>query len=151
MVYLMTLLAGRFNLFHAPWSLAVGVAGYEQNEYLNTKGYISTLAQIQAAYPGYASAAVWRSQDKDWGLSGARRRLAVEDVVAVVHVIIANHGGSAAIIRLGKQFKGQRVPPGSDFSPAQVRKAFQAALGVSYDQVLSEAHSYVAGGSWKFG
>jgi hypothetical protein len=32
-----------------------------------------------------------------------------------------------------------------------VRKAFQAALGVSFDQVLSEAHSYVAGGSWKFG
>jgi len=31
------------------------------------------------------------------------------------------------------------------------RKAFQTALGVSYDQVLSEAHSYVAGGSWKFG
>ena len=66
-------------------------------------------------------------------------------------MIIANHGGSAAIIRLGKQFRQQRVPPGSDFSPAQVRKAFQAALGVSYDQVLSEAHSYVAGGTWKFG
>ena len=151
MVYLMTLLAGRFNLFHAPWSLAIGVAGYEEIQYLNTKGYISTLAHIQAAYPGYDSATVWRSQDENWGLSGARRRLAVEDSLAVVHVIIANHGGSAAIIRLGKQFRQQRVPPGSDFSPAQVRKAFQAALGVSYDQVLSEAHSYVAGGTWKFG
>jgi hypothetical protein len=150
-VYLMTLLAGRFNLLRAPWSLAVGVAGYEQNEYLNTKGYILPLEQIQAAYPGYPSAAIWRSQDKDWGLSGSKARLAAEDAVAVVHVIVANHGGSAAIIRLGKQFKGQRVPPGSDFSPAQVRKAFQTALGVSYDQVLSEAHSYVAGGSWKFG
>jgi len=150
-VYLMTLLAGRFNLLRAPWSLAVGVAGYEQNAYLNTKGYILPLEQVQAAYPGFASATIWRSQDKDWGLSGTQARVAAEDAVAMVHVIVANHGGSAAIIRLGKRFKQQRVPPGTDFSPAQVRKAFQAALGVSFDQVLSEAHSYVAGGSWKYG
>ena len=26
-----------------------------------------------------------------------------------------------------------------------------AEKGVTYDRVLSEAHSYVAGGSWKFG
>ena len=112
-VYLMTLLAGRFNLLRAPWSLAVGVAGYEQNEYLNTKGYILPLEQIQAAYPGYPSAAIWRSQDKDWGLSGSKARLAAEDAVAVVHVIVANHGGSAAIIRLASSSRDsafRRVP-----------------------------------------
>ena len=34
----MTLLAARFNLFHAPESLVTGVAAYEQNAYLNSKG-----------------------------------------------------------------------------------------------------------------
>jgi hypothetical protein len=151
MVYLMTLLAGRFNLFHAPWSLGVGVAGFEEIQYLNTKGYISTLEHIQAAYPGFDCEHVWRLTDEGWGLSGAGQRLAVEDSLAVVHAIISQHGGSAAIIRLGKRFKAYRVPTGTEYTAAQVRKAFQAALGVSFDEVLSEAHSYVAGGSWKYG
>ena len=69
MVYLMTLLAGRFNLFHAPWSLAMGVAGYEENEYLNTKGYILAARADPGCVP-------WLRQRR--GLAVAGRELGAE-------------------------------------------------------------------------
>ncbi len=151
-VYLMTLLAARFNLFHAPESLVTGVAAYEQNAYLNTKGYIVPLDRIAAAYPGYASAATWRVTRRGWGVTGSRSQLAFEDALAIAHVIEASHGGPAAVIRLGKRFKAIRLPAaGGRYSTAQLDRAFRAALGVSFATVAGEAHSYVAGGSWKFG
>jgi hypothetical protein len=63
-----------------------------------------------------------------------------------VHVILTRHGGAPVLRRLGKAF----AHTGSDITSADVRRAFQRALGVSFASVVAEAHAYAKGGSWKF-
>jgi hypothetical protein len=56
-------------------------------------------------------------------------------------VIIEQHGGVPALARLAKAFRSfHRLK----YSAAQVDAAFQQALGISFDTVVSEAHAYAA-------
>ena len=145
---MMTLLATRVMFRHVPTSLQQGVASYEENAYLNGRGFLLPLDGIAVAYPGYPTLKRWTTTDSLWGLEGHGQQLAGQDALAMGHVIISSHGGVAALKRLGRAF---RNASGGDFTPAQVRAAFRRALHASFDQVVSEAHAYVAGGSWKFG
>jgi hypothetical protein len=148
-VYLMTLLASRTEFAHAPTSLWAGTAAYEEDAYLETRGYILPLDGIAAAYPGYPSLARWRSTDVGWGVSGAQVRLASQDALAMVHVIVASHGGAPALRRLGRAFAGL-TPGTAGYTPSQVGTAFSRGLGTSFAAVSAQARAYVAGGDWKF-
>ena len=61
----------------------------------------------------------------------------------MVTVILQRHGGPAGFERLANAFTAMHVT-GYDYSEAQVREAFQRGLGVSFDQVVAEAHAYAA-------
>jgi hypothetical protein len=143
---LMTHLATELALRHAPTSLRAGVDAYEQNRYLNSRGYVLPLDRIAAAYPGYPTLARWTSRQPLWGLNGRAQQLAGQDALAMVHVILTRHGGAPALRRLGKAF----AHTGSDITAADVRRAFRSALDVSFASVVGEAHAYAQGGSWKF-
>ncbi|MGZ4481316.1 MAG: hypothetical protein ACXVY5_03840 [Gaiellales bacterium] len=148
-VYLMTLLASRTEFAHAPTSLWSGTAAYEEDAYLGARGYILPLDGIAAAYPGYPSLTRWRSTQPGWGVSGRQLQLASQDALAMVHVIVASHGGAPALRRLGRAFA--RLRPGTGgYTAAQVGAAFSRGLGTSYGSVAGEARAYVAGGGWKF-
>jgi hypothetical protein len=144
---LMTMLATRLSMAHAPTSLRVGVALYEQNRYLNGKGYVLPLDRIAAAYPAYPTLKRWTNRQSLWGLSGSPQELASQDALAMVHTILTRHGGAPALRRLGKAF----AHSGSDLTIAEVQRAFRRALGTSFAAVAGEAHAYAKGGSWKFG
>jgi len=143
---LMTHLATAPSLRQAPTSLRAGVDAYEQNRYLNRRGYVLPLDRIAAAYPGYPTLDRWTTREPLWGLNGTAQRLAGQDALAMVHVILTRHGGAPALRRLGRAFEHT----GSDITAANVRRAFQQALGVSFASVVDEAHAYARGGSWKF-
>jgi hypothetical protein len=149
--YLMALLSTRYNLFHAPSSLAAGVALYEQDRYLGTRGYLVPLSGIAARYSTFSQREAWRESDGTWNRLGAHPVLAYQDALAMVHVIVGSHGGAPALIRLGKAFKRMRVTPGQRYTSEQLDQAFRTALGVTFDTVAAEARAYVAGGSWKYG
>ena len=143
---LMTHLATAPSLRHAPTSLRAGVDAYEQNRYLNSRGYGLPLDRIAAAYPGYPTLDRWTMREPLWGLNGAAQQLAGQDALAMVHVILTRHGGAPALRRLGRAFGHT----GSHITADDVRRAFQHALGVSFATVVGEAHAYAKGGSWKF-
>jgi hypothetical protein len=142
----LTHLATAPSLKHGPTSLRAGVDAYEQNRYLNRRGYVLPLDRIAAAYPGYPTLDRWTTREPLWGLNGAAQQLAGQDALAMVHVILTRHGGAPVLRRLGKAF----AHTGSDITSADVRRAFQRALGVSFASVVAEAHAYAKGGSWKF-
>jgi hypothetical protein len=144
---LMTHLATGPSLEHAPTSLRAGVDAYEQNRYLNTRGYGLPLDRIARAYPGYPTLDRWTTREPLWGLNGPAQQLAGQDALALVHVILVRHGGAPALRRLGRAFNHT----GSDITAADVQHAFRRALGVSFASVVGEAHAYAKGGSWKFG
>jgi hypothetical protein len=146
-VALMTMLASRAMLKNVPTSLTNGVATYEEDRYLATKGFILPLDDIGRAYPGYPSLERWTTSTSLWGLSGKAGQLANQDALAIVHVIIRDHGGVAAVRRLGKIFSSQSV---GDFTRSQVREAFRRALDVSFESVRARARAYVASGDWKY-
>jgi hypothetical protein len=151
-VYLETLLATRSLLQRGPQSLWAGVAAYEEDADLRSRHFLLPLDGIQSAYGrGYPTLARWTSTATDWGQSGNAAELASQDALAIVHEIIAAHGGTAAVRRLGQRFAALRQPPGLPFTASQVQAAFQRALGVSFATVLGEARAYVAGGSWRYG
>ncbi|MDX6592097.1 MAG: hypothetical protein QOJ13_1293 [Gaiellales bacterium] len=146
-VALMTMLATREMLGRGPTSLTNGVATYEEDRYLATRGFILPLDDIERAYPAYPSLARWSTAAPLWGLSGKAGLLASQDSLAMVHVIVQNHGGVAALRRLGKAFASHGIV---DFTPRQVRGAFRKALKVSFESVRDEARAYVASGDWKY-
>ena len=142
MVYLMTLLAGRFNLFHAPWSLAIGVAGYEEIEYLNTKGYILAAR----AHPGCVP---WIRQRNGLAVAGrglgAERRSPADSPSRTrsrsSHVIIANHGGQRGDHPAGQAVQAAARPaglgllagPGAQGVPGRARRELRpGALGGAF-------------------
>ena len=143
---LMTHLATAPSLHHAPTSLRAGVDAYEQNRYLNRRGYVLPLDRIAAAYPRYPTLRRWTTREPLWGLNGGAQQLAGQDALAMVHVILTRHGGAPALRRLGRAFDHT----GSDTTADDVQRAFRRALGVSFASVLDEAHRYAQGGSWKF-
>jgi hypothetical protein len=60
-----------------------------------------------------------------------------------VAVILTQHGGAAGLGRLARAFTAYHLK-GLVYSQQQVRDAFQHGLGVSFDQVVAEAHAYAA-------
>jgi hypothetical protein len=146
-VALMAMLASRAMLRDVPTSLTNGVASYEEDRYLATRGFILPLDDIGRAYPAYPSLDRWTTSASLWGLSGKAGQLANQDALAMVHVIVQNHGGVAAVRRLGRAFRSQSV---GDFTRGQVRTAFRKALRVSFESVRAEARAYVASGGWKY-
>jgi hypothetical protein len=146
-VGLMTMLATRTTLEHSPTSLSYGVATYEEDRYLAGRGFILPLDDIGRAYPRYPSIERWTTSAPLWGLSGRAHRLANQDALAMVHVIIERHGGVAAVRRLGEGFGSASA---GGFTERQVREVFRNALHVSFDKVRRQAQAYVASGDWKY-
>jgi hypothetical protein len=128
----------------APESLVEGIARYEEDTYLRTFGERWPLSALVAAYDrGYPSIHRWTQRlEGTWGLKGFDAiSLAYDDAFAVVHSVLDLNGGIAAFKRLGAAFR--RRETGGDFTVAGVDAAFRSALGVSFAQVLSEAHRFV--------
>jgi hypothetical protein len=135
-------------LGRSPHSLLEGLAMYEEDSYLRTLGVHMTLGNIAHLYAngGFPSATVWRTRVTDWGLRNPTAvDLCYEDGQAMSAVIMQRHGGAAGIARLAKAFNALHAGHhGALYSEAQVREAFQRGLGVSFDQVVAEAHAYAA-------
>ena len=121
---------------------------YEEDSYLRTLGVHLTLGSISHLYAngGFPSSAIWRTRVTDWGLRNPTAvNLCYEDGQAMSAVIMQRHGGAAGIARLAKAFNALHAGHhGALYSEAQVREAFQRGLGVSFDQVVAEAHAYAA-------
>ena len=144
----LTHVASMAYLGRAPHSLLEGLAMFEEDRYLHTLGVHIPLAGIDHLYRagGFPSAAVWGTRATDWGLRSAGSvNLCYEDGQAMSAVIYERHGGAAGIGRLARAFTAMHASHhGLLYSETQVREAFQRGLGVSFDQVVSEAHAYAA-------
>jgi hypothetical protein len=134
-------------LGRSPHSLFEGLAMAEEDRYLRGLGYHMPLANIARAYAdgSFPSLTVWRTRITDWGLSNpAAVDLCYEDGQAMAAVILKRYGPSG-IARLARAFNAMHASHrGLEYSEAQVRDAFQRGLGVSFDQVVAEAHAYAA-------
>ena len=135
-------------LGRSPHSLIEGLAMYEEDQYLRTIGVRIPLASISQLYKrgGFPSATIWRTRVTDWGLRNPREvDLCYDDGQAMAAVIMEKHGGAAGLARLAAAFDRMHASHhGAIYSEAQVREAFQSGLGVSFDQVVAEAHVYAA-------
>ncbi|HEY0388314.1 MAG TPA: hypothetical protein VGC71_07730 [Gaiellales bacterium] len=134
-------------LGRAPHSLLEGLAMTEQDRYLRGLGYHIPLANIARAYArgSFPSATVWRTRVTDWGLSDpAAVDLCYEDGQAMAAVMLKRFG-PAGIGKLARAFDAMHASHRRlQYSEQQVREAFQRGLGVSFDEVVAEAHAYAA-------
>ena len=143
-VHELTHVASRAWLQKAPHSLVEGVAMYEENLWRMQHHLGRTvLVDLRALYRhSFPSLTVWERRETDWGL---RNPYAVDacymDGMTMVQQIVSHHGGIPALRRLGAAFS-QRAGT-RDFSAADVDSAFRQALGVSFAQVVAEAHAAV--------
>jgi hypothetical protein len=144
----LTHVASMGMLGRSPHSLLEGLAMYEEDSYLRTLGVHLTLGRIAHLYAsgGFPSITVWRTRVTDWGLRNPTAvDLCYEDGQAMSAVIMERHGGAAGVARLAKAFNAMHAAHhGAVYSEAQVHEAFQRGLGVSFDQVVAEAHAYAA-------
>jgi hypothetical protein len=143
-VHELTHVASRAWLQKAPHSLVEGVAMYEENLW-RVQHHLgrTALVDLRAFYRhGFPSMTIWERRETDWGL---RNPYAVDacymDGMTMVQQIVSHHGGIPALRRLGAAFS-QRAGT-RDFSAADVDSAFRQALGVSFAQVVAEAHATV--------
>jgi hypothetical protein len=142
-VHELTHVVTRPMLDRAPHSLLEGIAMDEEARFLRVRGASMSLEQLYAFYyhDAFPTLRVWERRETDWGLSNLRAiGLCYMDALAMTHVIVSRHGGVDALRRLGAAFRAQHVR--RDFTPAQVRAAFQRGLGVSFERVEAEAHAY---------
>lgn len=140
----LTHVATQSLLAGTPHSLIEGVAMYEENRYINAIGYSFRLTYANSYYQAgtFPSAEVWSTQVTDWGLRNLDAvQACYEDGEAMTAAIMRYHGGVAGLRRLGVAFRSYHH---DRYSETEVRDAFQRALGVSFDQVVSEAHAYAA-------
>jgi hypothetical protein len=144
-VHELTHVATRSWVEQCPHSLAEGVAMYEEDLWRRQHhlGRIP-LYDLRSVYQhGFPSALVWSRRETDWGLTNL---LAIQysylDAMTMVQQIVDHHGGIAALRRLAAAFKA-RAGERRDFTRADVDAAFSQALGVSFDQVVAEAHAAV--------
>jgi hypothetical protein len=146
----LTHVASEGFLGRAPHSLLEGLAMYEEDRFLRRLGFgvYLPLTGIAHAYRdgSFPSISVWRTRVTDWGLRNpAAVNLCYEDGQAMSAVIYERHGGAAGIGRLARAFTALHASHhGALYSETQVREAFQRGLGVSFDQVVAEAHAYAA-------
>jgi hypothetical protein len=144
-VHELTHVATRSWVEQCPHSLAEGVAMYEEDLWRRQHhlGRIP-LYDLRSVYQhGFPSALVWSRRETDWGLTNL---LAIQysylDAMTMVQQIVDQHGGIAALRRLAAAFKA-RAGERRDFTTADVDAAFSQALGVSFDQMVAEAHAAV--------
>ncbi len=133
-------------LGRSPHSMAEGLAMYHQQLFLHSIGYSMPLLYIKPLYASgrFPSIEIWRRRASDWGIKNPQAvEACYEDAQMMVTVMLQRHGGPAGLERLANAFTAMHVT-GYDYSEAQVREAFQRGLGVSFDQVVAEAHAYAA-------
>jgi len=91
-------------------------------------------------YAGVDSIQLWQRRWSDWGL---RNLLGIHyaylDAMAMVQTIVDRHGGVDALRRLAAALPRRGVSQG--FSQNDIRAAFLSALGVSFEQVVSETRN----------
>jgi hypothetical protein len=131
-----------------PASLAEGLAQEEQDRYQHREGTYLPLDPLVTAYRlGYPTLARWAAGTAGWRLGGrADVELAYDDGQAMVHTVLAAHGGLPALRRLADRFARLGGPP--VFTAAEVRQAFRSALGVGFAQVARQARRWVQSRSW---
>jgi hypothetical protein len=120
-----------------PLSLIEGVARYEEQRYVASRGLRWPYRYIAAAYrAGYPSLERWR-WSHGWGVHGTLPTwLAYEDGAAIVGAVIRD-GGDAGLRRLGAAFRRDGVS--GLFTPTQVGRAFRAAVGRPFAAVAAQA------------
>ncbi len=142
-VHELTHVVTRPMLAGAPHSLLEGIATYEENRYLALDGETMPLDQLVAYYlhNAFPSLRIWERRESDWGLPNVRSiGVCYSDALAMTHVILQQNGGVPALRRLGAAFRAEHAR--RDFTAAQVERAFQRGLGVSFAHVVAEAHAY---------
>ncbi|MDX6520522.1 MAG: hypothetical protein QOF08_1127 [Gaiellales bacterium] len=144
-VHELTHVATRSWVETAPHSLAEGVAMYEENRWRvqHHLGRIPLFGLRQLYRQGtLPTALIWQRRETDWGLSNL---IAIQysylDAMTMVQQVVAHHGGIPGLQRLAAAFRA-RAGRG-EFTAADVDAAFVQALGVSFDQVVAEAHAAV--------
>jgi hypothetical protein len=143
-VHELTHVASRGWAYGGPHSLAEGVAMYEENAWRLQHHYPAIhLVPLRAYYrQGFPSLPIWEQRVTDWGLADPNAvNACYMDGMTMVQQIVKRHGGVAALKRLGQAFTA--MDAGRQFTAAQVETAFQRALGVSFEQVASEARASV--------
>jgi hypothetical protein len=122
-----------------PLSLIEGVARYEEQRYVASRGVRWPYRYIAAAYrAGYPSLERWRWSN-GWGVHGTLPTwLAYEDGAAIVAAVIRD-GGDAGLRRLGAAFRRDGVQ--GLFTPTQVGRAFRAAVGRPFAVVAAQARA----------
>jgi hypothetical protein len=144
----LTHVASMGMLGRSPHSLIEGLAMYEEDQFLHRLRFHLLLGPIAAVYAhgGFPSATIWGRRTTDWGIANARAvDLCYQDAQAMTTVIIQRHGGVGGLRRLAHAFNAMHAGDhGAVYSAAQVQEAFQRGLGVSFDQVVAEAHAYAA-------
>jgi hypothetical protein len=122
-----------------PLSLVEGVARYEEQRYVASRGLRWPYRYIAAAYrTGYPSLERWR-WSHGWGVHGRLPTwLAYEDGAAIVGAVIRD-GGDAGLRRLGAAFRRDGVS--GLFTPNQVGRAFRAAVGRPFAAVAAQARA----------
>jgi hypothetical protein len=142
-VHELTHVVTRPMLDGAPHSLLEGIAMDEEARFLRLRGASMSLEELYAFYyhDAFPTLRVWERRETDWGLSNLRAiGLCYLDGLAMTHVIVARHGGTDALRRLGAAFRAEHAR--RDFTAAQVHDAFRRGLGVSFERVEAEAHAY---------
>jgi hypothetical protein len=122
-----------------PLSLVEGVARYEEQRYVASRGVRWPYRYIATAYrAGYPSLERWR-WSHGWGVHGTLPTwLAYEDGAAIVGAVIRD-GGDAGLRRLGAVFRREAVS--GLFTPTQVGRAFRAAVGRPFAAVAAQARA----------
>jgi hypothetical protein len=120
-----------------PLSLIEGVARYEEQRYVASRGLHWPYRYIADAYrAGYPSLERWRWSN-GWGVHGTLPTwLAYEDGAAIVGAVIRD-GGDAGLRRLGAAFRRDGVS--GLFTTTQVGRAFRAAVGRPFAVVAAQA------------
>jgi hypothetical protein len=140
-VHELTHVATRSWLSGAPHSLVEGVAMYEEDRWRRDhRIWPISYDRLGDFYAGVDSIQLWQRRWSDWGL---RNLLGIHyaylDAMAMVQTIVDRHGGVDALRRLAAALPRRGVSQGS--SQNDIRAAFLSALGVSFEQVVSETRN----------
>jgi hypothetical protein len=139
LVHELTHVASAALVAGGPLSLVEGVARYEEQRYVASRGERWPYRYIAAAYrAGYPSLERWR-WSHGWGVHGTLPTwLAYEDGAAIVAAVIRD-GGDAGLRRLGAAFRREGVA--GLFTPNQVGRAFRAAVGRPFAAVAAQGRA----------
>ncbi len=139
-VHELTHVASAAMVAGCPLSLIEGVARYEEQQYTIAAGAGWPFRYMAAAYErGYPSMARWRWTFGHWMLRRAVPTwFAYEDGAAIVRAVL-HDGGSAGLHRLAAAFRHDGVA--GRFTPAQVNRAFRAAVGRPLAVVAAQARA----------